>query len=82
MIEVDETTAQVLEADAAAQGVSVAERVAELVASSHEDEDWSESLRRLAEYDRTGEYVTLEEALAHFDDAIQGVTQGAAKPKA
>jgi hypothetical protein len=28
---------------------------------------WAESRRRIAEYQRTGESITIEEALAHFD---------------
>jgi hypothetical protein len=33
--------------------------------------DWTEANARLAEYDRTGEYVTLEDALESFHDEVE-----------
>lgn len=33
--------------------------------------DWTEANERLTEYDRTGEYVTLEDALASFHDEVE-----------
>lgn len=33
--------------------------------------DTTEAERRLAEYDRTGEYVTLEDAMARFEEELQ-----------
>jgi hypothetical protein len=52
-------------ADAAGLPVEVYARRA-LVGGLRADR-WAESRRRIAEYQRTGESITIEEALAHFD---------------
>ena len=68
-IEVDEATAAALERLAADRGVTVPEMVAELAAALNED--WAEDFRRAAEYDRTGESISLEEGVAHFRNAVE-----------
>lgn len=35
------------------------------------DDDWAEDLAALEEYDRTGEFVTLDAALEEFNAALQ-----------
>lgn len=66
----DDETARRLRAAAEAAGVAVEAYAAELITGGLE-EDWAEDLRRLEEYDRTGEYVSLEEASAFFRDALE-----------
>lgn len=68
-IEVEAATADVLEARAAEQGVSVSDIVAELVAvmdipSDIEGPDAAEDLRIYHEFKRTGEAVPLNEVKA------------------
>ena len=45
--------------------------VRESTASFEGPHDWTEANRRLAEYDRTGEFIPLEEALQSFDQALE-----------
>ncbi len=54
---------------AEAAGKPVGEYAAELIGAALED-DWSESERRLAEYDRTGESVSLDEAMDRFENGL------------
>lgn len=35
------------------------------------EHDWTEADRRLAEYDRTGKFVTLEDAMRRFEQAVE-----------
>jgi predicted transcriptional regulator len=68
-IEVEVSTAEVLEARAAEQGVTVSEVVAEIVAvmDFSADIEWpdaAEDLRRYYEFKRTGEAVPLNEVKA------------------
>jgi hypothetical protein len=81
--DVDEATAAALEQSAAEQGVSVAELLAELAAALSPvpqaatcEEDWSEDLARLADYDGTGVSHGVDEAFAEFhaqlDHALAG----------
>jgi predicted transcriptional regulator len=69
-LKLDDETARRLQAAADAAGRPVADYAAGLIANGLEDR-WAESLRRLAEYDRTGESISVEEALAHFDDEVR-----------
>ena len=50
-------------------GKPVVEFAAELIGTALED-DWSESERRLAEYDRTGESVPADEAMDRFEKRL------------
>lgn len=53
---------------ATAAGAEVASIVRDAVADYVDD--WSETIARLAEYDRTGESVDGEEALRRFEDTV------------
>ena len=52
-------------------GVSVETYGLEIMADDLEHDGLAASRIRLAEYDRTGEYITVEEAMAHFDRAVE-----------
>lgn len=62
----DEATGSRLKAAADAAGVAVAEYVRGQLEDSLED-DRAEEKRRLAEYERTGVAIDLEDALTMFD---------------
>ena len=69
----DATAARLAEAAALAGQTPeayAADRLAETL-SPPLAHDWTEANERLAEYDRTGEYVTLEDALASFHDEVE-----------
>lgn len=70
-LKLDDDTARRLQAAADAAGRPVGDYAAALIAEGLPDTGWSESLRRLEEYDRTGEHITVEEALAHFDNELE-----------
>ncbi|HEY1425631.1 MAG TPA: hypothetical protein VGF50_03065 [Caulobacteraceae bacterium] len=53
-----------LEEAARAAGLSVDAYAAELISEALGDPDWRETKQSLAHYDRTGEFVDLDEALA------------------
>lgn len=65
ILKLDDDTARRLQAAADAAGRPVADYAAELI-SGGLDEDWAEDLRIAEEYDRTGEYLSVEEGLAFF----------------
>lgn len=69
-LKLDDDTVRRLKAAAEAAGRPVADYAAELLSGALADR-WSLSLRRLEEYDRTGEYVPLEEALTEFRVAVE-----------
>jgi len=69
-LKLDDETARRLQAAADAAGRPVGDYAAGLIAEALPDLSWRESLRRLDEYDRTGESITVEEALAHFDSEL------------
>jgi hypothetical protein len=71
VLEIDAEMAERLKAAAEAAGVAP-EAYALDVLKGALDQDWVEDLRRLAEYERTGDSVSVEEAMAHFDAAIGG----------
>ena len=70
ILKLDDATAQRLRAAAEAAGRPVEAYAAELIAGGL-DGDWAESFRRLDEYDRNGEYMTLEEGAAFFRNALE-----------
>lgn len=71
-LKLDDETARRLQEAADAAGRPVADYAAGLISEGLEDDaDWAESLRRLEEYDRTGESVPLEEAMAVFHDELE-----------
>ena len=67
-LNIDEPLAERLReaAKLAGQSVEVYARQALEAFAEDQDDRWAESIRRLEEYDRTGEYVDAEEALAKF----------------
>lgn len=69
-LKLDDDTARRLKAVADAAGRSVDEHARALIAEGLDDR-WSESLRRLDEYDQTGESLSVQEALEHFDTTLQ-----------
>jgi hypothetical protein len=70
-LKLDDDTARRLQA-AAAAGLPVADYAAELISDglAAPDPRWREAYAALEEYDRTGEGVSLEEALAEFRTAL------------
>jgi len=68
-VKLDDATVQRLENVAEAAGQSVDEFVRNLIANRLDD-DWSEDLAALEEYDRTGVSYSVEEAMTHFRDAL------------
>ena len=69
-LRLDDETARRLQAAAEAAGRSVDDYASGLIAAGLE-EGWAEDLRRLEEYDRTGEYISLEEGLTFFRNAVE-----------
>ncbi len=67
-VELDKDLSEKVRTFAIATGARVESVVREAVADYVSD--WSETLARLAEHDRTGESVDAEEALARFRDAV------------
>lgn len=61
-LKLDDDIVRRLRAVADATGVSMGRIAADLIAEGL-DHDWTEALDSLAEYDRTGAYVALDEAL-------------------
>lgn len=53
-----------LDEAASAAGLSVDRFAAELISQALGDPDWRDTRESLAHYDRTGEFVDLDEALA------------------
>ena len=69
-IHLDPDRAARLKAAADAAGLAPADYALSVLDHALET-DWSESLRRLEEFDRTGESVPLEEALEEFRHAVK-----------
>ena len=69
-LNLDADTARRLKAAADAAGVPVSDYARDLIADGL-GHDWSESLRRLEAYDRTGEHMSLEEGLTFFQDELE-----------
>ena len=55
----------------AALGVSVESYVLDMISEDVEIDPLAVSIARLAEYDRTGEAISVEEAMAHFDHELE-----------
>jgi predicted DNA-binding protein len=70
VLKLDDETARRLKAAADSAGQSVAVYAADLITHGL-IVDWAEDLRRFEEYDRTGEYISLEEGLTYFRDAVE-----------
>ena len=69
-VKIDDALAGEVKAAAAARGVPVETFVREVLVNYVED--WSEARDRLAEYDRTGEFIDAGQALAEFREAVAG----------
>ena len=69
-LKLDDATVRRLQAAADAVGQPIDSYAADVLAGAVSGEDWAEDYRRAAEYDRTGKYVSLEEALTEFRDAV------------
>ena len=67
-IELDESLAERLQSAARATGQSTADLAANLI--GHGLDDWAEDFARFEEYERTGEYVDAEVAMAEFRQAL------------
>lgn len=70
-LKLDEDTRKRLNQAADAAGVSMEDYVLGVIAEDLELEPLAVSRQRLADYDRTGDYITLEEAMAHFDSELE-----------
>ncbi|PZQ52089.1 MAG: hypothetical protein DI570_24645 [Phenylobacterium zucineum] len=70
-VKLDAETRRRLEAAAGAAGVSVEDYVRGIIAEDIADDGLAVSRRRLAEYDRSGEFLSLNEAMAHFDHELE-----------
>ena len=75
-LKLDDETVRRLKAAADAAGQPVGDYAARVLAerlddSVELDESVEEDLRRLEEYDRTGEYVSVEEAMSFFRNALE-----------
>lgn len=65
ILKLDEDTARRLQAAADAVGLAVESYAAALISGGLED-DWAEDVRAAQEYDRTGDYLSVEEGLTRF----------------
>jgi plasmid stability protein len=70
ILKLDDDTARRLRAAADAAGLAVESYAADLISSGLAGE-WADSLARLAEYDRTGDYMSLEEGAAYFRTKLE-----------
>ena len=66
----DETQRRLGEA-AEAVGMSVEAYALGVLLDELDSDPLAISRARLAEYDRTGEFITVEEAMAHFDQELE-----------
>jgi len=70
-VKLDDGTAALLERAAREAGMSPSGYAEIVLARALSPDDWSEDFRRLAEYDRTGEFVPAEEALDRFEANVR-----------
>jgi len=79
-LRLDDETARRLQEAADAAGVAVEAYAAEAIARALTDasEDVTEDLRRHAEYRRTGQSLSVEEAMKIFDDELERRSAGGA----
>ena len=68
IVELDEELGRRLNAVATATGQSAGDLAAKLI--SRGLDDWAEDFARFAEYERTGEYIDAEVAMAEFRQAV------------
>ncbi|WP_395945050.1 hypothetical protein [Brevundimonas sp.] len=68
-IHLNEDQARRLKAAAEAAGVDPTAYALELLDLGTQD-DWAEDERRFAEYERTGEFISLEEFLRPFEELL------------
>lgn len=78
-LKLDDETVERLRAAADAVGRTVQDYAAGLISEGLEV-DWAEDLARIAEYDRTGESISVEEALDHFDRELESVSRNGGDP--
>lgn len=79
-LRLDDETARRLREAADAAGVAVEAYAADAIARALTDpeEDVAEDLRRYAEYRRTGQSLSVEEAVKVFDDELERRSAGGA----
>jgi hypothetical protein len=70
-LKLDDETARRLQAAADAAGLPVDSYAAELLSGVLTPEDWTEDFERAAEYDRTGESLSVQEWAAAFRGAVE-----------
>ena len=70
MLTLDDATIARLETAARASGEAPEVYASKFLAIALEAEDWAEDVRRLEEYDRTGEWISVDEAFAHLEARI------------
>lgn len=69
-LNLDDATLALLESVARDAGMSPGDYAEAVLANALSKWDVAEDLRRLAEYDRTGESISVEEAFAHLREKI------------
>ncbi len=69
-LRLDDETIRRLKVAAEAVGRPMGEYAAALITERVKGDGWTESLRRLEEFDRTGESLSVQEAMEHFDKAL------------
>jgi predicted transcriptional regulator len=65
-LKLDDETARRLQEAADAAGQSVGDYVQDLIRDGLGDDDWAEDVRIADESERTGDWRSVEEAMAHF----------------
>jgi predicted transcriptional regulator len=70
-LKLDDETARRLKEAADAAGRPVEAYARDLIAEGLAEDDWAEDVRIAAEYDRTGQSYSVEEALAVFEDELK-----------
>ena len=70
-LKLDSETERNLRKAADAAGVAVESYALNMIADALAQDRWSESIRRLGEYDDTGESISVTEAVTHFDQELQ-----------
>jgi hypothetical protein len=70
-LKLDDETQRQLAEHAAALGVTVETYVLDMIAEDMELDPIAVSIARLEEYDRTGAFMTVDQAMAHFDRELE-----------
>lgn len=76
-LKLDDDTLRRLAEAAGAAGQAVEAYAADLIGSRLAEDDFAEELARVAEFRRTGQSISVEEAMAHFDDELRKQRPGA-----